>query len=124
MRPRYAITDWLITVPVLIRCIPPKTLKERSLPEGRELELFLPYDEVNRGYIACWHPSEGHSEASLEFYWGTKPPHAYAKQAETLFKQYEAFCASVEPRVRLQRVQRLPNDWRTKAWLRNRESLS
>jgi hypothetical protein len=109
----------IIEVPVLIRHIPPKTVKDFCMPEGQSLELFLPYDSVSRGYIACWSPSEGHNEASLEFYWGTKPPHAYMKQAEALFNRYEKFCASVEPRVRLRRVVRLPNDWREKAWSRS-----
>lgn len=106
----------LIEVPVLIRVLPPDLRKKWNLPDGRALELFLPYDEVNRGCIACWAPSEGHSEASLEFYWGTKPPWEYTASAEAMFQQYAHFCASVEPNIRLKRVQKLPNDWRSKAW--------
>jgi len=109
----------IIEVPVLIRVIPPDHLKKHSLAEGRMLELFLPYDEVSYGCIACWAPDEGHSEASLEFYWGTKPPWAHVARADEMFKQYERFCASVEPRIRLSRVQKLPNDWREKAWPRS-----
>jgi len=48
-----------------------KTIVKR---EGSGLVLFFPESRANRGMIVRWSPDEGHTEASMEYYWGLKNP--------------------------------------------------
>lgn len=83
---------------------------------SNEVILFLPYDWVNYGNIACWTPSEGHNEASLEYYHETHPVYARQEEADLCVKRYKALLRSLPEPCGLRVLQRLPHDWREHAW--------
>lgn len=96
--------------------IVPRFVRQQGEFEGR-VELFLPYELVNYGRIMTWHSSEGHNEADWGYYAATRKPWREAADAERLIEEYKAFLQSIpggpyEVRIR----QRLPNDWRERAW--------
>jgi hypothetical protein len=93
--------------------------RDPDAPRGarRRVELFLPYDQVNRGNIAIWDGC--HGEASLG-YRETKAPRKpeHVAEAAEMVQRYRNFMASIpaEDRQEIVERQRLPNNWRDNAW--------
>lgn len=104
-------------IPVLVRS--PSSRKDKCEDPSRHpvVELFLPYESVNRGYILSWTQEEGHNEAHLSYYQETIPPHGHMAEAERLLERYKALHRQAGGRPsEIVLRHRLPNDWREHAW--------
>lgn len=82
------------------------------------IDLFLPHDPANRGNLAVW--DGAHNEAHISYYWRTKAPRTPAQRAAArrAIARYRAFMRSIPASERQPVVerQRLPHDWRERAW--------
>lgn len=56
--------------------------------EGQGLILFLPESRASRGFMVCWSPVDGHTEASLDYYRGLKNP-LESQDVSGLIRVYE-----------------------------------
>ncbi len=101
--------DTCIVIP---RVAPRRAWPDRDTPV---LDLMLPVDPARPGFMGCWDPQGGHSEAQDAYYLETKPPRTPAEReaAAALVRQYQQLfgsdCTVVER-------QRRPADWRRLAW--------
>lgn len=84
-------------------------------PSGAMREIiFLPDTPANYGRIAYCSPQEGHGEASLEYYWGTKKPGA--EHVPELWANWYANCGGCRDSVHVVIKKRLNMDTLRNSW--------
>jgi hypothetical protein len=103
--------------PVIARIDPGTRQRDMGIDK---VTLFLPYDSVNHGSIACWARLGQHGEASLGYYRSTRQPQTDLEldACAAALKQYRWEMTGIPEadRVELFERKRLPNDWRKHAW--------
>lgn len=96
--------------PVVIRM-------EGNKRDGLTPVAFFPYAHVNYGTLGCYAHIGQHSEGSLDYYYSTrKPKAADAAAVGALVMELKSIYEQGEDPVMLIFRQRLPVDWRNKAW--------
>ena len=93
-------------------------VKREKVAGADSLVLFFPESTTNYGKIECWSFFGEHSEASMGYFWGLKPPRLEDEDAvEKLLSFYEQRYSMAGP-FKLKRIQRDNQRMRCDRWKR------